>query len=72
MELELDGREMDAPTTINPTATEEISKGPWTKEEDETLKRLVKDNNVAKTTTPAKKRSLRKIRINSNRPINMK
>ena len=50
MELELDGREMDAPTTINPTATEEISKGPWTKEEDETLKRLVKDNNVAKTT----------------------
>jgi hypothetical protein len=32
------------------TATEEISKGPWTKEEDELLKRLVLENNVAKTT----------------------
>ena len=32
------------------TVTEEISKGPWTKEEDELLKRLVLENNVAKTT----------------------
>jgi hypothetical protein len=33
------------------TATEEIiSKGPWTKEEDELLRRLVLENNVAKTT----------------------
>eukprot|EP01046_Picozoa_sp_COSAG06_P113235 COSAG06_NODE_59959_length_272_cov_1.023121_1_plen_68_part_10 len=32
------------------TVTDEISKGPWTKEEDELLKRLVLENNVAKTT----------------------
>ena len=32
------------------TVTEEISKGPWTKEEDELLKQLVLENNVAKTT----------------------
>ncbi len=40
------------PTMTAPikTATEEISKGPWTKEEDELLKRLVLENNVAKTT----------------------
>jgi len=32
------------------TSTEDISKGPWTKEEDELLKRLVLENDVAKTT----------------------
>ena len=29
------------------TSTEDISKGPWTKEEDELLKRLVLENDVA-------------------------
>ena len=48
MELELDGREMDAPTTTNPTATEEISKGPWTKEEDEKIISLVRAHGAKK------------------------
>jgi hypothetical protein len=37
-------------TSQDLTSLEEISKGPWTKEEDELLKRLVLENDVAKTT----------------------